>query len=188
MRNLVDPADLVRLTQLTAAAMERATVAVEEADVALADDVVAGSVRLDRSRGDLARQLSTALVARAPAVPVLATIHALTELERMSGLVLHVARAVQRAYPQPVVPRESTPDFVELGRIAVWLAELAAGNGRVRSLISVEDDLADLRRILARLQEHGEIAVLSRCYERFAGHAVRLGRLLDSAVPRNQAA
>lgn len=168
--------------------MERATVAVEEADVALADDVVADSVRLDRSRAGLARQVNTVFAMRAPAVPVLAAIHALTELERMSGLVLQVARTVQRAYPHPVVPRESTPDFVELGRIAVWLAELSAGDGRVRSLISVEDDLADLHRIVARLPGHGDIGTLSRCYERFAGHAVRLSRLMESAVSRTQAA
>jgi phosphate transport system protein len=179
---------IVRLAQLTAGAMERATVAVEEADVALADDIVADSVRLDRSRDELARQVNTVFEVPAAAVPVLATIHALTELERMSGLVLQVVRIAQRAYPDPVVPREAMPDFVELGRIAVWLAELAVGDGRVRSLISVEDDLADLRRILARLTEYDELVTLRRCYERFAGHAVRLGRLLESVAPRSQAA
>ncbi|WP_103343770.1 hypothetical protein [Amycolatopsis sp. CA-126428] len=68
----------------------------------------------------------------------------------MSGLVLQVARAVQRCYPHPVVPHAVTPDFVELGRIVVWLVELAADNDmHVRGAIRVEDDLANLRRILA---------------------------------------
>ena len=113
-------ADLRRLVRSTAAAMERATVALEEADAALADEIVADSVRLDLEREELAR---TAPGLHAPAVTVLATIHALTELERMSLLALAVARAVQRCYPRPVVPHELTPEFVEMGRIAVWLAD-----------------------------------------------------------------
>ncbi|WP_103343771.1 hypothetical protein [Amycolatopsis sp. CA-126428] len=73
--------DLVRQTRATAAAMERATVAPEEPDVALADDLVADSVRLDREREELIGRVHTVLALRAPAVTVLATIHAPTELE-----------------------------------------------------------------------------------------------------------
>ncbi|MEU8632176.1 phosphate transport system regulatory protein PhoU [Amycolatopsis sp. NPDC048633] len=183
-------ADLLQLVRSTAASMERATVALEEADVALADEIVADSVRLDRRREELAR---TAPVLRAPAVTVLATIHALTELERLSLLALAVARTVQRCYPHPVLPHELIPDFVEMGRIAVWLAELTAGAGEVRSLISLEDDLDDLRRILADVRNRcagaavADVVQLSRHYERFADHAVLLGRLMKSAVPRSQA-
>jgi phosphate transport system protein len=183
-------ADLRRLVRSTAAAMERATVALEESDAALADEILADSVRLDREREELARK---APGLRAPAVTVLATIHALTELERMSLLSLAVARAVQRCYPHQVVPHELTPEFVEMGRIAVWLAELAADPGDVRSLISLEDDLDDLRRILTDVRSHcggaaaADVVLLSRHYERFADHAVRLGRLMKSAVPRSQA-
>ncbi|MEA5365388.1 phosphate transport system regulatory protein PhoU [Amycolatopsis sp., V23-08] len=173
-------AELVRLTRATAAAMKRATVALEEADVALADDIVADSVRLDREREELARRVPTVL---APAVPVLAAIHALTELERLSGFALQVARAVQRAYPHPVVPHALTPAFVELGRLAVWLVELAADGEHARASIGVDDDLADLRGILATLREPADIAALSRVYERFAEHAVVLGRLMKSAAP-----
>jgi phosphate transport system protein len=174
------------LARATAAAMERATIALEEADAALADDIVADSVRLDRDREELARRVHTVLALRAPAVTVLAAIHALTELERLGRLVLEVARTVQRRYPHPVPPHAVTPDFVELGRIAVWLAELAADDGHVRASIRVEDDLADLRRILTALSEPGDVAVLSRLYERFADHAVVLGRLMKSAVPGSQ--
>ncbi|WIX98394.1 phosphate transport system regulatory protein PhoU [Amycolatopsis mongoliensis] len=183
-------ADLRRLARSTAAAMERASVALAEADAALADEIVADSVRLDREREELARK---APGLRAPAVTVLATIHALTELERMSLLALAVARAVQRCYPHPVLPHELTPDFVEMGRIAVWLAELTAGTGEVRSLISIEDDLDDLRRIVADVRNRcdgtavADVVLLSRHYERFADHAVLLGRLMKSAVPRSQA-
>ncbi|WP_284740404.1 phosphate transport system regulatory protein PhoU [Amycolatopsis sp. RTGN1] len=182
-------ADLRRLVRSTATAMERATVALEEADAALADEIVADSVRLDREREELAR---TAPGLRAPAVTVLATIHALTELERMSLLALAVARAVQRCYPHPVVPHELIPEFVEMGRIAVWLAELTVG-GDIRALISIEDDLDDLRRILVGVRSRcdgttvADVIPLSRHYERFADHAVLLGRLMKSAVPRSQA-
>ncbi len=183
-------ADLRRLVRSTAVAMERATVAVEEADAALAAELVADSVRLDREREELAR---AAPGLRAPAVTVLATIHALTEVERMSLLALGVARAVQRCYPHPVLPHELIPDFVEMGRIAVWLADLTAGAGEVRSLISIEDDLDDLRRILTDVRNRcdgtavTDVVLLSRHYERFADHAVLLGRLMKSAVSRSQA-
>ena len=70
---------------------------------------------------------------------------------------------------------------------------LTAGPGEVRSLISLEDDLADLRRILAGVRSRcdgttvSDVVLLSRHYERFADHAVLLGRLMKSAVPRSQA-
>ena len=123
-------ARLLRLTRATAEALERATVALEEADAVLADEVVADSVVLDRGRIEAEQHAQTILALQAPVATelrvVLAAVHALTELERMGRLAVLVAKAVQRRYPHPVVPHVLTPRFVEMGRIAVWLGMMAA--------------------------------------------------------------
>ncbi|MDT7802198.1 MAG: hypothetical protein QOI78_5631 [Actinomycetota bacterium] len=43
----------------------------------------------------------------------------------------------------------------------MWLVELAAEHGHARASIGVEDDLADLRRILASLREPADVAAAS---------------------------
>jgi phosphate transport system protein len=84
------------------------------------------------------------------------------------------------------------PRFAEMGRIAVWLATMA---GQVmesrdltlaRILISVDDDMDDLHRMLFTVLDcqdwaYGtptvlDVALLSRYYERFADHAISLAR------------
>jgi len=187
---------LLRLSRMTGDTMELATMALEESDVALADDVVADGTRLDRARIEAEEHAQTILALQSPVATdlrvVLAAVHALTELQRMGRLAVHVAEAVQRRYPHAVVPHVLTPRFVEMGRIAVWLAVMA---GHVmekrdvtlaRSLISVDDDMDDLHRTLFTVLDYQDwaygtaaavdVALLSRNYERFADHAVSLAR------------
>jgi phosphate transport system protein len=123
---------------------------------------------------------------------VLAATHATQSLERMGNLAIHVAEAVQRRYPQPVVPAPLLPRFAEMGRIAVWLATMA---GQIiqtrdvtlaRTLVSVNDDMDDLHRTLFSVIGYREwtyavatavdVTLLSRFYERFADHAVSLAQ------------
>ena len=195
-------ARMLRLSQTVADAMEQATVALVEADVALADDIVADGVRLDRARAEVESQAYAILALQSPVATdlrvVLAAVHAVEDLDRMGRLAVHVAEAVQRRYPEPVVPHALVPRFVEMGRIAVWLAVMA---GEViekrdltlaRSVITVDDDLDDLHRTLFSVLDYQawaystataiDVALLSRYYERFADHAVSLAEQTEFVV------
>jgi phosphate transport system protein len=146
------------MTRLVAEAMDRAGFALSGTDVELAAEVIADGARLSRACQEAEEQVY-AISALPPPVDtdlrvVLATAHAVGELDRMGRLAVHVAEAVRRRYPEPVVPAVLTPRFVEMGRIAVWLAVMA---GKVietrdatlaRTLVSVDDDMDDLLRTL----------------------------------------
>jgi phosphate transport system protein len=184
------------MTRLVAEAMDRAGFALSGTDVELAAEVIADGARLSRACQEAEEQVY-AISALPPPVDtdlrvVLATAHAVGELDRMGRLAVHVAEAVRRRYPEPVVPAVLTPRFVEMGRIAVWLAVMA---GKVietrdatlaRTLVSVDDDMDDLHRTLFTVIDYRDwaygpatavdVALLSRYYERFADHAVSLAR------------
>jgi phosphate transport system protein len=187
---------LLGMTRLVAEAMDRASVAMSETDVVLADAVIADGARLSRARQEAEEHTYAILALQSPVATdlrvVLAAAHAVAELDRMGRLAVHVAEAVRRRYPEPVVPAVLTPRFVEMGRIAVWLAVMA---GKVietrdvtlaRTLVSVDDDMDDLHRTLFTVIDYQDwaygpatavdVALLSRYYERFADHAVSLAR------------
>lgn len=150
---------------MTADTVERATVALENptshwptTSWRTAPGWTAHGSRRNSRQTILARQSPVATDLRV----VLAAVHALTELERMGRLAVHVAEAVQRRYPHQVVPHVLTPRFVEMGRIAVWLAVLT---GQVME----KRDVTLARSLIS-------VALLSRYSERFADHAVSLAR------------
>jgi phosphate transport system protein len=189
-------ARILRTSRMVADAMDLANLALSEADLGLADDVVAEGARIDRALAEAEDHAYAILALQSPVATdlrvVLSAVHAMGDLDRMGRLAVHVAEAVQRRHPQPVVPRVLIPRFAEMGRIAVWLATMA---GQVvesrdltlaRILISVDDDMDDLHRMLFTVLDcqdwaYGtptvlDVALLSRYYERFADHAVSLAR------------
>ncbi|MCU1686383.1 MAG: phoU [Amycolatopsis sp.] len=195
---------LLDMSRMVGEAMDRATMAMSGADLELAGLVVAGNARVEQTRVDAEDHAYALLAARSPAATdprvAVAAIQAATSLERMGRLAVHVAEAVQRRYPQPVVPSPLMPRFTEMGRIAVWLATMA---GQVivrrdatlaRALVSVDDEMDDLHRTLFTVIDYREwtygaatavdVTLLSRFYERFADHAVSLAWHSTFLVPR----
>lgn len=189
-------ARLLGMTRLVGDAMDRASFAVSETDAELAAAVIADGARISRARREAEEHAYAILALQSPVATdlrvVLAAVHAVGELDRMGRLAVHVAEAVRRRYPEPVVPAVLAPRFVEMGRIAVWLAVMA---GKVietrdvtlaRTLVSVDDDMDDLHRTLFTVIDYQDwaygtatavdVALLSRYYERFADHAVSLAR------------
>jgi phosphate transport system protein len=179
-----------------ATAMERATRSLLEADLQLAEQVIAEDVRIDDLRTDAEEKAFGLLALQSPVATdlrvVIAAIHGAGDIERMGDLALHVAQAARRRHPQPVLPSEVAPYFAEMGRIAAALARKAADVIRTRdvaeaiTLESDDDAMDDLHRhifsvLMARNWTHGvgpavDIALLGRFYERYADHAVTVAR------------
>ncbi|MFD5250419.1 phosphate signaling complex protein PhoU [Amycolatopsis sp. NPDC058340] len=189
-------ARLLRTSRLVADMMDRAGTALVEADGGLAREVIADGETLDRAKAEAEGHAHAILALQSPVATdlrvVLAAIHAVGDLDRMGRLAIHVAEAVERRYPARVVPQVLVPRFVEMGRIAVWLAVMAgqAVQSRdavlARTLISVDDDMDDLHRTIFTVIDYQDwaygttkavdAALLSRYYERFADHAVSLAK------------
>ncbi|MEV6235007.1 phosphate signaling complex protein PhoU [Saccharopolyspora shandongensis] len=188
--------ELASMSTMVGTAMERATKALLEADLALAEQVLDEDVQVDETRARVEEHAFGLLALQAPVAgdlrTVISAIHAAEDLERMGDLALHVAKAARRRHPNAVLPNDVQPYFAEMGRIAVKLA------GRVHTVIRTQDveaargleedddEMDDLHRhlftvLMSPEWSHGvaaavDVTLLGRFYERFADHAVSVAR------------
>lgn len=187
---------LARMCDLTAEAMLRATMSLLDNDIRLAEQVIADDIVLDDARNRTEHDVQSLLALQSPVATDLRTILAVArsveKVERMGDLAHHVALAVRRRHPQPVVPPVLHARFEQMGDIAARSA-VTAGRAVRNSDRHLLDDLDaddremdDLHRSLFtvlgyRDWPHGipaavDAALLSRYYERFTDHAVSVAR------------
>ncbi|MEE2032122.1 phosphate signaling complex protein PhoU [Rhodococcus chondri] len=194
---MVELGDLLgEMAGLAGLAMERATQALLQADLAVAEQVIEdhdkitdlGAVCEERAFALLALQGPVAGDLRA----VVSGIQIVADIDRMGALALHIAKATRRRHPKHVLPDEVKGYFAEMGRIAVLLGaatrEILETRDPERAARLHEEDEAmdDLHRhlftvLMDREWAHGvaaavDVTLLGRYYERFADHAVEVGR------------
>ena len=185
-----------------AEAMEKATRALLEVDLHLAEEVISDDIRVDEIRAGAEENAFALLALQAPVATdlriVVSAIHGAGDIERMGDLALHVAQAARRRHPQPVLPDEVKPYFAEMGRVGVKLALKAGEVIRTRDLAAAaelesdDDAMDDLHRhmfsvLMDRNWSHGvgpavDITLLARFYERYADHAVAVARRIVYVV------
>jgi phosphate transport system protein len=193
---------LADMSVQVADAMERATKAMLESDLELAEQVISDDALVDDARADCEEQAYALLALQAPVATdlriVLAAIHAAESLERMGDLALHVAKAARRRHPEPVLPKDVQPYFADMGKIVVKLARRVEQIIKTRDIeaarrLETEDDqVDDIHRhlfsvIMAKDWEHGvatavDVTLLGRFYERYADHAVSVARRMVFVV------
>ncbi|HLY33697.1 MAG TPA: phosphate signaling complex protein PhoU [Jatrophihabitantaceae bacterium] len=187
---------VIEMTKLVAVAMERATSALLDANVALADQVMQDDARIDALRDDLDDRCFQLIAQQQPVATdlrvLISTIHLSADLERMGDLAHHVAKIARLRYPDSAVPAEARDVIAQMGEVARSLVTKVADvvDGRDIGLaqeIEAEDDSMDaLRRKLFTIvlspnwtQGTGaaiDLALLGRYYERYADHAVAVAR------------
>lgn len=185
-----------RMCMVASNALRDATAALLNADLALAEQVIATDVRLDEMRANAENVVLELLALQAPVASdlraVVSALWVVADIQRMGALAIHVAKAARRRHPAQVIPTEVRPIFERMGSVGVHLADQAAVLLRERDLelaeqIQAEDDLMDdlhqalFSAMLAPTWSHGvapavDISLLGRFYERFADHAVAVAR------------
>jgi phosphate transport system protein len=195
-----------RLEQLTAllgemcglagAAMERATQALLQADLVAAENVIADHDRLVTMRRHTEDRAIALLALQAPVASdlraVVSSLQNAADAERMGGLAVHVAKIARRRHPAHVLPEEVNGYFAEMGGLAMDMSAnaqevvLSCDPGQAAQLRHEDAAMDDLRNhVLAALMDrewkHGleaavDVTLLGRFYERFADHAVEIGR------------
>ncbi|HVW44399.1 MAG TPA: phosphate signaling complex protein PhoU [Amycolatopsis sp.] len=188
--------NLANMSVEVATAMERATQALLNADLSLAEQVIGNDSKIDDMRAECEEQAYALLALQAPVATdlrtVLAVIHAAESLERMGDLALHVAKAARRRHPESAVPDLVRPYFAEMGEAVVKLAlrteEVIKSKDveAARSLESDDDRIDEIHRhlfsvIMAKDWEFGvpaavDVTLLGRFYERYADHAVSVAK------------
>ncbi|MEV6910001.1 phosphate signaling complex protein PhoU [Amycolatopsis sp. NPDC051071] len=194
--------NLASMSLQVADAMERATRALLEVDLGLAEQVISDDAKVDDARAECEEQAYALLALQAPVATdlrtVLAAIHAAESLERMGDLALHVAKAARRRHPEPVLPEGVRADFAKMGEVAVKLARQAEQVIKskdveaARTIESDDDEVDEIHKhlftvIMDRNWDHGvaaavDVTLLGRFYERFADHAVSVARRMIFVV------
>ena len=184
--------DLVEMTRLAGSAMARATTALLDADVALAESVIAADAHIDALREELDLKAIDLLARQQPVATdlrmVVTAMRMSADLERMGDLARHVAKVARLRYPKSAVPAEFRGVIVDMGRVAETIVTKAGSVIAARDLdaaraIEREDDAMDdlhrrfFERIASADWSYGteaavDMTLVSRYYERFADHAV----------------
>jgi len=187
---------LSQMCGLAGVAMERATQALLQANLTIAETVIGDHEHLARMQTGAEEAAFVLLALQAPVATDLRTIvgsmQNVADAERMGGLALHVAKIARRRHPASTLPEQVNGYFTEMGRIAVNLGNSAkdvvlSRDPEQAAQISRDDVEMDRlhQQLFALLKDkewaHGvaaaiDVALLGRFYERFADHAVEIGR------------
>jgi phosphate transport system protein len=187
---------LVEIAELVVRSIKNATLAFNDSDVSLAEDVIANDHRIDELTV-LLDELSIQILARQQPVArdlriVVSALRISASLERMGDMAEHIAQLARYRFPDKVVPKSLRSTFGEMGRLDVQIAQKLAELLRTQDLrladeIRNDDDDIDELHISVFDKVLGETwkgaasdtvdaTLASRYHERFADHAVSIAK------------
>ena len=187
---------LAEICGLAGQAMHTATDALLAADLHHAERVVSENDRIVALSGKAWRHAVDLLALQQPVAgdlrAIFSAIQIIADVDRMGELAVHVAKIVRRRHPNYVVPEEVRDCFTEMGKVAVQMGDsardvlLSTDPQKAASLREADDEMDGLHQrlfttLMDREWRHGvsaavDVALLARFYERFADHAVEIGR------------
>ena len=176
--------------------MERATAALLNADLGLAEQVISEDMQIDNVQHELDAKTLNLLARQQPVAGDLRTLvtslRMSADLERMGDLTNHIAKVARMRYPAKAVPIELETTVREMGAVAeriiakVTHVIMSHDLDEAIQLEKDDDEMDKLHRklFLALLDDswsHGietaiDITLLGRYYERCADHAVSVAR------------
>ena len=195
-------AELVQMTRLVGSAMNRATQALLDADLTMAESVIAADARIDTLASDIEERCFDLIASDHPSAAdlpfVIGALRIAASLERMGDLAEHVAKQSRLRYPRLSIPQELRGTFAEMGGLAEAIvsktgAVIATQDVSLTADIARHDEEVDrLHRelftiVLSPTWSHGveaaiDVTLLSRYYERYADHAVSVTRRVVTIV------
>ena len=189
-------ASLVEMTNLVGSAMSRATTALLDADLTLAEMVITNDDVVDALYRDIENKAFDLLARQQPVASdlrvLVTSLRMVADLERMGDNAAHVAKIARRRYPSSAVPPALRSTVLQMGHAAEEIVAKAGSVVAGRDLelaaqLEKDDDVMDeLHRqlftaILDDRWDQGveaaiDITLVGRHYERFADHAVSVAR------------
>ncbi|MEU1534154.1 phosphate signaling complex protein PhoU [Streptomyces fagopyri] len=187
---------LVEMANLVGSAIGRATTALLDADLELAENVISADNKIDDLQRDLENRAIAILARQQPVATDLRTVvtslRMSADLERSGDLAEHVAKLARMRFPEKAVPRDLRRTILEMGQLAQRLMAQAAEvviTQDVEAALQVEKDddrMDELHRmvfqhLMDEQWHHGvetavDVTLVGRYYERFADHAVSVAR------------
>lgn len=186
---------IIELGQRTDSMLENAVSALHDGDGALADEVVAADIAVDRLDAEVQEEVVRTIALHAPVGydlrRLMATIRATLHLERMGDYAVNVARTAKRSTPYPADPHLAD-QLTEMGGLARDVGREAvrafvhADERLARSIPQLDDGVDELNisifhrlvRLAAaddqRLEWATRMILVARLLERYGDHGVDL--------------
>ena len=189
-------AALVEMANVVGSAMSRATTALLDADLQLAEQVISADEAVDARYREIEARAFDLLARQQPVASdlriLVTSLRMVADLERMGDNAVHVAKVTRRRYPSSAVPPSLRSTVLKMGHAAEEIVAKAGSVIAGRDLVLAaelekDDDVMDeLHRqlftaILDDSWDQGveaaiDITLVGRHYERFADHAVSVAR------------
>jgi phosphate transport system protein len=189
-------AQLGEMCGLANEAMRRATQALLDADLEAAEQAIGDHERMLVMRARAEREAFALLALQQPVAgdlrAIFSAIQLIADIDRMGALAVHVAKIARREHPDRVLPGEVRACFADMAKVAIALGDsakqvLISHDPQQAAQLREQDDAMDelYRQLFSLLLDHEwedniplavDAALLGRFYERFADHAVEVGR------------
>ena len=187
---------LLNMAGLVNQAMADATKALVNADLSLAEKVIAADDVIDQMQHDLDARTINLMARQQPVASDLRTLvtglRMSADLERMGDMAHHIAKSARMRYPNSAIPEELKPLITKMGetanKIIAKLIQVMKDRDLNKSLeIPADDDEMDklhrqlIAAILADDWKHDnemtiDLTLIGRNYERCCDHAVSISR------------
>jgi len=187
---------LAEIADLVTIAIDKATRAFANSDVALAEEVIADDVHIDE-RAVALDELAIEILARQQPVArdlriVVSALRMSASLERMGDMAEHIAQLARYRFPERAVPKGLKSTFARMGELDVEIARKLAELLRTQDVTLAEeirndDDAVDELHVSVFEKVLGEnwkgeatatvdATLASRYHKRFADHAVSVAK------------
>jgi len=187
---------LVDLSNMVSDSIHKATEALIEADLKIAEEVISNDEKIDLYQHDLDTRIIDIIARQQPVASDLrALVTALrmsADLERMGDLSHHVAKVARLRHPENVLPPELKDLVNHIGSVAENISRkiptvIETRDTELALQVERDDDEMDKlhRQLIGSMSNntwaHGvesaiDVTLLGRYYERFADHAVSVSR------------
>ena len=116
---------LVKMSQLVGVAMQRATSALLDGDLAGAESVISADPEVDGLREETERRCFQIIARQQPVATdlrvLITSLYMVQDLERMGDLALHIAKIARLRYPEIAVPDDIRDVISQMGDVAMSL-------------------------------------------------------------------
>ena len=186
---------IVVMIRTVGSMIDRASAALLEVDLGKAESVIAQDEDVDQLNIELEERATQLLALQQPVATdlriVTGALRMSSTIERMGDLARHIAKIARMRYPESAVPDQVRPIFIEMAQEASMMAQrvgdvIADQNLNLALEIEQLDDRMDELNVLllqtlmsdwdGTVDQAVDLTLMSRFYERFADHAVEIGR------------
>jgi phosphate transport system protein len=193
---------LLRMSGLVKEAISDATKALLNADLQLAEKVIAADDVIDELQHDLDNRTINLMARQQPVASdlrnLVSTLRMSADLERMGDLAHHIAKTARMRFPNCAVPDVLRPVLADMDKTAAAIGEKLSTVIQYKDItraleLDKDDDEMDAlhRKLIAVLLSDDwafgietaiDMTLLGRYYERFGDHAVSIANRVHFTV------